>query len=670
MKKILAFALFCSIVLPTLGQNTDQKAFEPVLKYGKPSMEELNMTQYSKDTTASAVVLYSITDAYYAIIAGEFKLIYEYQVKIKVLKPEGTSYANINIPYASSENSNTAKENIYQIEALSYNLEKGKMSRTKMEKDMIFKERMNKNQMQIKFSIPNVKVGTVFEYKYKLSSDYYYIINNWEAQQDIPVIYTKHEITIPEYFVFSLEMRGKERLTSKEDNKPLQFSVNVGGGKMEQINCNGRQLTFIGNDLPALKSENYVWCVDNYRSIVDFELKGVNFPFEPYKTFTKSWKEIDEMLMSDNSFGDNLKMRNPFKDEMVLLNLDKLSSIEEKVATICNFLKRKITWNEDYALYSPDIKKAIKNGTGSNADINFVLMSMLRDANIKCNPVVMTQKTSGILPLTHPSIQKLNTFVVGIANTDSTMVYLDGSAANGYINILPPSLMVDRGRLINQDKSDIWLDMSNIGKNKIRGVVNATIDANGMIAGKRMAGYQGQYAAGIRKSYHAAKDSTDFIRSIESNENIKIKNYETRGINEFSPEVKETFSFEKQATVNDSLIYINPMVFTHVSKNPFIEAERTHPIELPYKEDYLLSVSLQIPEGYKVEELPKPMSIKTEDGQGFCKYNITSNGRLISINYTFGINKLLYLPNEYKSIKVFWEAIAEKNNEMLVIKKI
>lgn len=671
MKKLFALTLLLLISSPIIwAQSTTQQTIEPSLKFGKPSMEELKMSRYDKDTTASAVVLYSISDAYYQYIGDDFKLYYEYRVKVKVLKSDGKSSADIIIPYYNDENYQSLKENISQLEASAYNLENGKIVRTKMDKDLVFKERFNNKYMRLKFSIPNVKVGTVFEYKYQLASDLYYNINSWDAQHDIPVIYTKHEIVIPEYFVFNLELRGRERIETKKETKALQFNVNTGGGKMETINCNGRQLTFIGHNLSALKNEENVWCLEDYRTKVDFELNGLNFPLQPYKPFTKTWKDIDKLLLEDDNFGKHLKMRNPYKEEMALLNIKETDDVEQKVGKIYSFLKNKITWDEKYALYSPEIKKAIKKGSGSNADINFILMSMLHDVNVECYPLVMSRKTNGILPITHPSIEKLNTFIVGIANTDSTMVYLDGSVNSGYINIISPSLMVDKARLIGKNEQEKWLDISQIGKNQIRGMVNAQIDLKGNITGTRTMGYMGQYAAELRHKYQMAKDSTAFIRSIESDENIAIKKFEAENIKCFSPQVKEKILFEKQAKVNGDLIYINPLIFLHADKNPYTESVRINPIELLHKEDYTVSINIKLPEGYKVEELPKPMSIKTQDGQGYCRYNIVNQGNTIMLNYSFAFNKLLYLPEEYPLIKTFWESIVEKNNEMLILKKI
>jgi len=669
-KLFILYAFLLQFLSPAYSQQVATAIITPSLKYGKPSEEELKMTTYAPDTAATAVVLYSKNTARYELINNEFRLVYTYETKVKVLKSEGTSYADINIPFYSNANSGLMKETVTQIDASAYNLESGKVVRTKMKRDLIFEERLNKNYEQIKFSIPAVHEGTVFEYKYQINSDFYYSINHWGAQRDIPVLLTQYDITIPEYFEFNLDMRGSHFLKPKDEPEGMSFHLQFSNGQIEKIDCTGRHLSFTGKQLPALRSDSYVWCAEDYMSGVSFELRGINFPGALYKSFSHTWVEIDKMLMSDTDFGSLLKMRNPYRDEMAILPLDKLSDRQDKIAAIYTFLKNKISWNGQYALYGSEVKKAVKNGTGSNADINFVLMSMLRDAKIPCYPVVMSRKNLGILPLTHPSIQKLNTFIVGIADTDSTFVFLDGSVTNGFMNILPPALMVDRARLISDEGRADWIDLSKLGKNQIRSFVKAQIHPDGKITGIRQSGYIGQYAAGFRGRYHAAKDSMEFISKLEAEENIKITKFSTEGVKVFSPKVTESFNFEKQATVNDNLIYINPLIFMHVSKCPFTQVERQLPLEIPYAEQLTLVINLTLPEGYAVDELPQSMNIQTEDKLGFCRYNIKQTGNAVAVTYSFTLNKLLYLASEYKGVKAFWEMVAQKNNEILVLKKI
>ena len=80
------------------------------------------MAVYEPDSSATAVILCKLTDISYKWGIESFRLVSEYKVKIKVLKPEGTSYADVIIPYYELPN-NAMKENIIGLDASAYNLE-------------------------------------------------------------------------------------------------------------------------------------------------------------------------------------------------------------------------------------------------------------------------------------------------------------------------------------------------------------------------------------------------------------------------------------------------------------------------------------------------------------------------------------------------------------------
>lgn len=640
---------------------------EPSMKYGKPSDAELSMTSYAPDTSAAAVVLYKKCDVNYEFVSGTIQVAYVYEAKIKVLKPEGTSYANIRIPYYLDESNLSRKEQLSQIDASAYNLENGKTVRTKMKRDLIVKERLNKKVMQVKFTVPAVKAGTVFEYRYKLTSDFYASLNNWEAQENIPVIFAQYDMTVPEYFKFNVDMHGLEQLQQSEKKETLTISFGPGYDKLQ---CSARHLTFTGRQLPGLKGDSYVWCTDDYRSQVNFELMALTIPGAVYETFTHRWEEVDEELLKSDDFGDWLNMRNPFRDEMASLGLDRLPGKKERIETLFKFLKKRISWNGQYGLYGNETKNAIKNGTGTNAEINFVLLSLFRDAELPAFPVLLSRRNLGNLPYAHPSLEKINTFVVAVADTDSSFAFIDGSVGRGYLNVLPPVLQVNRARLLTPGPGEKWIDLSRLGKNGIRGAIQAVVAADGTIRGTRTAAYEGQEAVQIRSRYAAAKDSAEYIGKLETDEEIRVTDYRLDQRDAFSPQVRETLAFEKQATVNGALIYLNPMIFVQIDKCPFIQESRILPVELPYPTQTSLSVALTLPEGYAVEELPKPMIIKIDGGQGYCQYTVTQQGNRVMLRYTFGMDKLMFLPTEYPDLKAFWEAVAEKNNETLVLKKI
>ena len=661
MKRILTLFF---IALPAMLLSAQEYNF----KYGKVTNNEVTMKSYQKDTTASAVTIYKNVDISYEYGAKGFEVEYYYETKIKVLKSEGTEYANVTIPFYDNGKSNSPKEDVSKIEAYAYNIENGKIVKTKMDKTYIFEEKVNDNWKQIKFSIPSVKAGTVIEYKYKLSSEIYYQLSDMVIQQSIPVIYANYEVRIPEYYKFNIETRSTEPLKTKESTANQGFTVKDDEGHFQQVTCNCRQLTFSVNDLPALKDEPNVWCTDDFRAQVSFELQGIQFPNSLYKPYTTTWEDIDKLLKDDEDFGGALKLRNPYKEEMHVINLSNLTA-QEKIRAIFKFLKTKITWNDKYGFNGENVKKAIKNGTGSNADINFVLISMLKDAGMDAFPVMMSKRDQGRLPYTYPSINKLNTFVVGIHDTDSTTVYLDGSVKNGDINILPPVLMVDRARTLHTKEVGAWVDLTNIGRHSVNALISGSISPEGVIKGERTISYIGEQAANFRAAFKAAKDSTSFIEKTETEDGISIKECSFKDINSLSPSVQERVSFSKETTSNDEHIYLNPMVFPHLTKNQFIKEERKFPIEFNYPYTYKLTSVLNIPEGYQVEEMPKPVKINLENEGCTCTYSTKFENNQIFVRYIFSLKRILYTKDEYSSLRQLWGTIVDKNNELIILKK-
>lgn len=662
MKNAL-FALlicFCSLSLPAGGQT-----ISPNLKFGKPTPEEMSMTTYTPDSTANAVTLCRLTRVEYKWGADGFRLCYDYKVKIKVLKPDGTSAADVTIPYYEKKNSGGSKESVIGLEACAYNMENGKMVRTKMKRDMVFKERYNDNYMQVKFSIPQVKVGTLIEYEYKLESDFFYSIESWKAQGSLPTLYTEYDVTIPEYFKFNIEMRGTERLASKNEN--TNMSITIGSNMLQ---CSATHLNFKGNELPAVKDDSHVWCLDDYCTQVNLELLGLDFPGSLYKSFTRNWEQIDEALLDDEHFGGRLKMSNPLKQEMAALKLDQMKEPDEKIGAIYTLLKSKVKWNEKYAMYGKSARQVLKEGSGNNAEINFILISMLKEAGFKAYPTVMSRRSRGILPYAYPSLQKLNTFVVAIAANDTTLNFLDGSVEDGFLNTLPPVLMTNRARVVIPGNQSTWVNLEALGNNQLRSVIKAGLSPEGVLSGTRETVYLGQHASRLRKKFREAKDSAEFVSKLASAENISVKALQINGRTHFSPQVHEVVEFEKQSTVNDRFIYINPLVFLHVSESPFKQSERRLPVEFPYPDQLAMTVNLMLPDGYAVDEKPEGVQIQTADGKMLCRYTLTQRDNQVSIRYIFRLNKLLFLPTDYHELQQFWEVMAKKNNEMMVLKKL
>jgi hypothetical protein len=634
------------------------------LKFGNPTAEELKMTTYDADSSAAAVTLCSITDVSYSSSGGNMLICYDIKVRIKVLKSAGKSYANVTIPFMSNVASSSDHEDVKNLKATAFNLENGRVVKNNMEKSMEFTERVDKMNEVLKFTVPQVRVGTVFEYRYRLESPQFFTIDNWYAQNEIPTYYTEYHMVIPEYFKFNVEETGMEILqkTSRQTNIAILDGSST-------LRCTGEERDFIGRNLPAVKDDDYVWHAEDYCSKVVTELSSIQIPGEMYKNFTSNWTDIDKLLLGDGDFGGRLHKNSQFKDKITAAGLDKITDVKQKIAGIYQLMKHNLRWNGKYSLWGSSVHDVLKAGTGDNADLNFILLNMLEDASIKAVPIVMRTRDAGRLPITHPTIKCLNTFVVGAYVNDSTLLYIDSSVDNGYLNVLPPKLLVDRARVIDKGNC-FWVNIQEVAKAKTNMNINSKLDASGLLTGTITAFYTDNDAASFRSDFKEAKDSTTFVSQKAREYGIDIDKYQIEGLSAFSPVVKNTISFTKKCDCTVDHIYVNPLVILPIKTNPFTAVERKLPVEFTCPQMVNIAVSMDLPAGYAVESINKGMKLDTPENDISFKCLSSVDNNQLTLQFRFSVNRTLLGADKYPMIQSIFSKICEKCKDMVVLKKL
>ena len=654
----------CVIVLLLNNLSMLAQTQNTNLNFGNPTTEEMNMTSCSLEPNASAVVLCRLDDVNYEIRDGGFCVVYEIKERIKILKPEGKDYANVSISYVDFQGNLMKSEKINGLKAVAFNMTDGKVVKTKMDDKLVFRERLDKEDMLMKFTIPQVKVGTVIEYQYKIVSPLYYNIKSWYAQTSIPTMYANYNLVVPEYFQFSIENTGMHQMQQKESLTGCTFNYNG-----ETLNCNGQEYQFTGHDMPSIKGDDYVWHAKDYSNKVTAELNSVRIPGVSYQNYSQEWKDIDKSLLDDDDFGHRMNKFNPLKDEMTAAKIYTMKDNTEKIVAIYQLLKKKLKWNGDYGFWGRSSRNILKDGSGNNADINFVLINMLNDAGVKAVPVVMSTRDNGRLPLTYPSMKFLNTFVVGAYTNDSTMVFVDSSVDDGFLNVLPPKLLTDRARIIAKNDCR-WVNLQDIAQARKNIGVIAQLNPQGQLTGMVRSTSMNNFAARVRSDFKHAKDSATFVSQKAQEEGLEITDYKMKDRTSFSPSVCETYSFSKNCEATSDHIYVNPLVLIPIKENPFTATERKLPIEFPYKQSILLNVHMTIPEGYVVEEKSNGARIETPNKEISCNIKCIVDGKTSFVQYKLDINNTFFGVTDYNMVKDVYAKICEYSKNMLVLKKM
>lgn len=650
MKRIILSCLCVVMALTASAQALNKKM-------GNPTMEEMNMTECSYDQDADAVVLFEDFDVTLAQGAETLELQLSYKRRVKILKEDGVDAANVVVTLRDSQSGNSYRDRLVDLKAFAYNLVNGKVEKTKMASDMVTKKRMNANFSTTEFTIPQVKVGTVIEYQYKIRRDAIFDLPTWSAQSRYPVNYAHFSIALPEYFSFKINQTGAVRLEAKSQT---QQNVSLG--------TNDTAYDFVGTNVPALPKDNeHVFCPKDFATKVTCELRSINIPGQVYKDYTSTQADVNKLLMDSENFGGRLKQKNPFKDEMAAAGIASLPTTMEKVVAAIKLMKGRLRWNKDYRLGGESQSKVMKEGSGSNADLNFVLMAMLRDAGVNTYPVVMSRRSLGRLPF-QPSVDALNTFVIAFADEEGKMHYYDSSAENGYIDALPTDLNVDRAVLIRTE--DIYENVTlqaNI-KRREQMTINCQMSEEGTVTGVITHYYRDNSALQFRNAWEEKNDSAEYVSQWAADNNLDVTSFSTQGREDFSATAVATLEFSKQLDGGDKF-YMLPLLLPAYDKSSFTAETSTMPVEFSAVGVNNINLLMKLPEGYHLEETPATLAMQLPENGLSVRLAVGEKDGSISASFRYNINQLLFSADTYPLVKQFFDELAKKCNEMLVISK-
>ncbi len=648
------------------------------IKFGKVSKEELQEKYYPLDSTANAAILYKKRRTYYDYSQQiGWTLITKVHERIKIYNKEGYDWATKKI---SLYKSGSTKEKV-SVKGATFNLIGNKIEKTKVKNNDIFNEDINKNWSQSKFTMPNLSEGSVIEWEYSIRSPYIQNIDDMVFQYKIPLKHIDTQIEVPEFFVFKNQSKGYLPVNLEKTNKSSQILLtsknrtgDTGGPvttsfSQDKVTFNSNISHCIQENIPALIEEPYTNNIDNYITSLKFELTAYRPKDGIPKFYNTTWDNVTKTIYTSSNFGEQLKKSSHFKDD--LTNITKNSASQnEKVIKIYQFVKSKIKWNNYRGKYTDKgVKKAYKEGLGNAAEINLTLVAMLREAGIKSNPILVSTRDNGI-PL-FPTTQGFNYVIAGVELPNGVLL-LDATERHAPPNVLPLRALNWQGRIIRKDGSSAQIDLSPKKYSSKKVYLNIKLDEEAFVTGSCRAMFSELIALNYRNNYNKVNNQ-DLIGKLEKeNGNIEISELKVLNEDDISKALAHTFSFESdnQVEIIGDKMYFSPLLFLTEKQNPFKLENRTYPVDFgaPFEEKY--TVSINIPEGYKVESKPENVGLGLPEQMGSFKFATILKGNKLQVLASTKINSPVISPMYYASLKEFYKKLVDKQLEKVVLSKI
>jgi hypothetical protein len=647
MKKI--FILF--LLMSSLSYSQKERTF----KLGKTTLEEIKMSTYEKDTTANALVLHEKGQTYLSERHNlDFRT--DYYHRIKLFDKKEFERATVSIELYD-------KERAEDIEAYSYHEENGKIVKTKLQKEQIFDKDLNEKWKEIVFTIPNLKEGSVIEYKYSVISPYT-SIDNWYFQSDIPKLKSDYKFIYLGNYKYNVRLLGFLKL-DRDDASVRKNCVDVPG-----IGVGSCGVLEYGMDhVPAFTEEQYMLSKENFISHMKFDLISITRTDGRVKSFTQTWEDTDKNF--EKNYLDGQTNKDRFFEKYLPEGLLAIQDPLEKTKKVYKHIQNHFTWNDQYwSFKNINLRDAYNQKKGGVDAINLSLYNSLQAANIESYIMMIATRDKAIPTKLYPVTKDFN-YIIVKAVVDGKTYFLDATQKFLSFGQLPMRCLNGEGRVLDFKNGSYWEEILPVLKNRMRIWVQLEINDENELVGKVNVGQGGYFASDTREEM-SRKSKDQYLNTIESRMiDYEIENYDIKAQFDLDKKLSESFTLVPDEAVFDAdKIRINPFFYHRVQTNPFQLNERSYPVDFGYPRMYTYTVTLDVPKGYQVSSIPEETSVKTAAGSAEMTFRSNQIGEKITMSYKYQIKKKVYSSDEYYQLKEFYNKLIALHKSNIVFQKI
>ncbi|MBC8085079.1 MAG: DUF3857 domain-containing protein, partial [Hymenobacter sp.] len=560
---------------------------EPI-KFGKPDPKDLTAAPFVGDSAAAAVVLCDYGNTSIQYISNEFKLITERTTRIKILKKSGYDAATVQIPLYHQ---NANEEKLSTLRGFTYNLVNGQVQKTKLESGNVFFEERTKNVRVRKFTLPDVREGSVIEYSYVVASDFLFNFQDWAFQREIPTRWSEFRASIPEYFDYKMLQQGYHALAvQKKSENMAHFMHHTMRETGSSQTMTTRVIThhWAMKDVPAFREEPYMTTSDDYVDRINFQLAGVQFPGQAYENVAGTWDKINMELLADEAFGGQLDRGN-FLKEQLLGFAAKYPDVEARAAAVRQAVMVGMRYDGNNRFKtSGSLRKAFDAHLGSSAEVNLLLIGALRSVGIAAHPLLLSTRNHGRVNQTLPMLERFNYVVAVVPLAGGQDLLVDATEPLLPCGTLPERCLNQTGRLIMKNSGEgRWVDLTPTQRHVRYQQVALTLDAQGGLTGKVHQEHGGYAGATARAELARLGEKKYLAELARPHSGWTIPKLTVAERDNTAKPLAVDYEFTEPADDNATAgtLYLSPLRDFSSEQNPFRHDDRLFPVDFGAAQD-------------------------------------------------------------------------------------
>jgi hypothetical protein len=632
-----------------------------------PTAEELSMTSQPEVPGAPAVYLFRQETT-------EDNLhMFSTYVRLKVLTERGKEYANVELGYThNSEGGSTVIDN---IEGRTIHPDGTIIPFTGKPYEKLVQKTQGVRFMAKVFTLPDVEVGSILEYRYKLRlEDNWFRAPQWFIQSSL---YTRKAH-------YTWKPTDKQLISTEDDGAPttsISWTKILPAGadlKQTQLPATGLsngQYTFDldVHDVPPAPEEDYMPPTSSFTYRVLFYYSAYRSADEYWKHAGKHWAKLgdkfigpgpavsaavrDLVLPTDTS---DQKLRKIYAAVMKLENTNftrEHSSTEEKSQGLKEVRTTDDIWTRK---------------RGSNDQITALFVAMARAAGMKAYLGVVTNRDRSLFYRAYLSMSQLNDDIA-IVNVDGKDEFFDpGSRYCPYQHLEWKHSQTSGLRQIDGGSDPLETPGQSYTYSKILRVADLTMDEHGEVSGNVKMTYTGSPALHWRQRALTGDDE-----SLKRELRTHVEHLLPAGTDVKVSSIEKLEDFEQPLVVNYQIkgaigsatgkrLLIPADIFEASTKPTFPNAKRDIPVYFSFALIHQDAVRIKFPPNFTIESLPA--SDKTSF-QKFALYSLNSEStpNSLTIRRDYFLGEIYYKTEEYPELRGFYSKMENKDQETVVL---
>lgn len=640
LRRLCFFVCFClATVLPAAGQHSED--WLPI------TQQDLQFKNVPGDPGASAVQLYY---ADYRDDEHQSEFIYR---RIKILSGPGIKYANVEIEAPSHYS-------IAGLQARTIHPDKSiaEFKGPPLQK-VVVRYRGEKLMAQV-FTLPEVSVGSIVEYKYSLLWNQYFFDPIWTIQHEL---YTVKES-------FWLRRYSGQILTEHlADQTQLSYvSSNMPPGVVPRETGAGVELE--AADVPAFKPEMYMPPQANFKAQVEFFYGGreIESPETFWREAGWNWHDKAEHFIGNH---DELKK---VTAAIVAGETDPERQLRKLYARTQQARNLSYESGEGASGLKPNANVAdvLARGYGSQNEIAELFAGLARAAGFHAELLRASSRREKVFDPKLLSVKQLEAEIVRVQLNGSDLFLDPGTkfcpfGLVSWTYTSAPALLLDKN-----GGSFVVIPTATADKTVIRRSAALDLQKDGTLKGDVTVEFKGNEALELRLG---ALERDDAGRKQQIADEFgawlppgsKMRLDDVQGWDSAEEPLVAHFSVELPgfAKVAEKRLIVPANLFQSGETAAFTSASRRYPIYFPYTYEVIDRITARIPEGYRLESLPSGQDVKSTSTRFVVTRSVQENQ--MSLARALVINSIYFQPDQYQSFKDFFSKLRVADEEQIVL---